>query len=817
VTVRRILSWPVLLGVVAGSALQVQQSHLWPPQAYAGCILPAVLALVLSWLLVWLPPDGKFWRFWPRVPVGALTGLTALALAFGLAGWRASATAQSILDPALEGQDMAVTGVVSGLPQPFEQGLRFPFDVNSAALQGQPVIIPRQIDLAWYASPAVRAGQVWQFNVRLKAPHGGVNPHGFDFELWQWERGVQATGYVRNGKHDPLPQRLDDSWRYPVQQARQWVRARIEAHLPDARQVGLIAALVVGDQAAIERADWDVFRATGVAHLMSISGLHITLFAWLAALLIRGVWRRSAWLCLRWPAPHAALLGGLVLAAGYALFSGWGVPAQRTVWMLASVTLLRLTGLRWPWPQVWLLACAVVVLADPYALLQAGFWLSFVAVGILFASDSGLVNPASPRAVRWLMALCREQMVITLALAPLTLLLFGQVSLVGLLANLLAIPWVTLLVTPLAMLGVLVPTLWDVAATAAGALTLVLQTMAAWPLAVWQTAQAPWWMGMAAVLGGVLWVAPLPPSLRCGGLSLVLPVLLWTPPVPTAGQFEVLAVDVGQGSAVLVRTASHALLFDAGPRYSADSDAGHRVLVPLLRALGVRLDTLVLSHSDSDHIGGAASVLAAQAQAHVLSSVDPTEFADRSATVSPTDMRPVRNPADSSVSSTPVAYTRCEAGQQWGWDGVTFELLNPAAEDFASARNVNALSCVLRIRNAAQTVLLTGDIERAQEARLVKAGTDLRADLLLVPHHGSKTSSSDDFLDAVQPRFALVQAGYRNRFGHPAGPVMVRYAQRGIAVVDTPHCGAIHWSSARAQQVQCQRDMEPHYWRHRVP
>jgi len=376
-------------------------------------------------------------------------------------------------------------------------------------------------------------------------------------------------------------------------------------------------------------------------------------------------------------------------------------------------------------------------------------------------------------------------------LLPLALLLFGQVSLVGLLSNLLAIPWVTLLLIPMAMLGVLVPPLWDAAAWAAATMAAGLQWLASWPWAVWWVAQAPLWVGLAGVLGGVLLVLRVPLSLRVCGVPLLLPVLLWQAPVPPAGQFELLAADIGQGSAVLVRTAQHALLFDAGPRYSAESDAGHRVLVPLLRALGVRLNTLVLSHRDSDHMGGGATVRAMQPGAALLTSVDEVR--------------------------TSAADNRCLAGQRWHWDGIDFEVLHPQVADYRVVKQTNAMSCVLRISNGEQIALLVGDIEQAQEQQLVRAGAPLRADVLLVPHHGSKTSSSEEFLNAVQPRFALVQSGYRNRFGHPAGAVMVRYAQRQINVIDTPHCGAITWQSWRFDAVQCQRARDQRYWHHRVP
>jgi len=808
----RLAPWaPAQLGVLAGSALQLLQSTLWPIQTYAAFML---LALLSSGVI------ALYLRAFRRTSVLAVFLAMAL-LAWGVTGLRASVFANTALSPALEGQDIAVRGVVAGLPQSFEGGVRFRFDQDSAQMNGQPVQLPQRLELAWYTgwfgrgdganddagelqrSPAsLQAGERWQFTVRLKAPHGGINPHGFDYELWQWEQGVQATGYVRAGHKDPPPQRLAQTWQHPVDALRQQVRSHIFASVTDTRAAGVLAALVTGDQGAIERVDWDVFRATGVAHLMSISGLHITMFAWLAAAWIGWLWRRSQRLCLWLSAPSAALVGGVVLAAAYALFSGWGVPAQRTVLMLATVGLLRLLGLRWPWPQVWLLACLMVVVLDPWAMLQAGFWLSFVAVGVLFASDSGAVSPEDKRARGRFVAMLREQWVITLALTPLTLLLFGQVSLVGLLANSLAIPVVTLLVTPLAMLGVAAPGLWTLAAWAIQLLGEVLRWLAAWPWAVFWVAQAPWWASAAAVLGGVLLALRVPWSLRLAALPLVLPVLLWQSPRPPVGQFELLAADVGQGSAVLVRTHQHALQYDAGPRFSSESDAGQRVLVPLLRTLGVRLDTLMLSHRDSDHSGGAQALLTMQPQVQLISSM-----AGEGGLVT-------RRPA-----------TRCVAGQRWQWDGVDFEVLHPQVADYGQPQKTNAMSCVLRISNGQRSALLAGDIEQPQEAQLVQAqanlpptqASPLRADVLLVPHHGSKTSSSAAFLAVVQPRIALVQAGYRNRFGHPAPPVLVRYQEQGARLVDTPHCGAATWQSWLADDVRCQREVDRRYWHHLVP
>jgi competence protein ComEC len=439
--VRPWLAW-ALLGVVAGSACQLQQAQLWSGAAYMASALAG--AALASFILM------AFRRKWSR---RWAVLVAAAVLAFALVGLRAVQFAGHGLSPALEGRDIALTGVVAAMPQRNDGGLRFRFELESAWAGNERVDLPPQVYLGWYGGlgaeeaqrqPAdLRAGERWQLTARLKAPHGNLNPHGFDYELWLWEQGLQATGYVRAGPKDPAPRRIGVTWEHPVEAARQSVRDAIYARVADPstssgqgrKAAGLLAALVVGDQNAIDRADWDVFRATGVAHLMSISGLHVTMFAWAAALAIGWLWRRSSRLCLAWPAQHAALVGGIALATAYAVFSGWGVPAQRTIWMLATVALLRLSGRRWPWPQVWLLACAVVVAIDPWALLQAGFWLSFVAVGVLFASDSG--GKAQERQGAWarLAAFFREQGVVTLALLPLTVLLFGQVSIVGLLAN----------------------------------------------------------------------------------------------------------------------------------------------------------------------------------------------------------------------------------------------------------------------------------------------------------------------------------------------------------------------------------------------
>lgn len=793
----------VQLAWVLGCALQLAQPALWSLPRYA---LGMVLALALWWWARrWQArypdrpiPAQTAWRL--RVSAAWPIGLAALALAlwgFASTGWRAAHFAQGALAAEVQGQDVLLQGVVVGLPQATAQGQRWQVAVEQGQWpDGRALHLPARVVLHSY-TPEVQVlpGQRWRWTVRLQRPHGARNPHGWDAELWWWSQGVQASGYVRA---QPQAQLLGHTWQAPMEQARARVRARLQASLADSdgdgdgtpsaqqRALGVVTALVTGDQAAIAKDDWRLLRDTGVAHLVSISGLHITMFAWLAVALVGGLWRRSPALCLRWPAPVAAAWAGLGLALLYALFSGWGIPAQRTLLMLLVVVVLRTLGLHWPWPRVWLLVLAVVVLWDPWALLQAGFWLSFVAVGVLFMTDPGARRPGW-----WQPAwrLLREQALVGLALAPLTLLLFGQISLVGFVANLWAIPWVTLVLTPLAMLGVLCPPLWALAVWCAKVMLGALAWMAQWPLAVAHFAQPPLWLGVAGVLGCGWLLVRWPWPLRLLGLPLVLPMLLWQPRAPAPGEFALLALDVGQGSSVLVRTAGHTLLVDAGPRWGS-GDTGQQTIVPLLRAQGWRLDRLLLTHVDSDHSGGAWSVLAAQPQAQVWGSgLDSL-------------MQPVQHP-----------WQPCVRGQQWQWDGVVFRVLWPQVAE-GQPRDTNTGSCVLQVRSArGASVLLTGDIARAQEQVLVaQEGSALRADALLVAHHGSRSSTSAAWLQAVQPSVALVQSGWRNRFGHPSAPVLQRLQQAQAQVFNTATCGAIHWHSTQPTTAQCERQLRPRYW-----
>ena len=627
--------------------------------------------------------------------------------------------------------------------------------------------------------------------MRLKRPHGSVNPHGFDYEAWLMERGIGATGYVRQrGEQRKIGERnLPGDY---IERMREGVRTRFLDVLGETTTAGVLVALAVGDQRAIDNEDWRLFSRTGVTHLMSISGLHVTLISGLAAALASFGWRRSPALVLMLPARKAAAVVGTLAALAYTLLAGFGVPAQRTFFMVAAVAAALWFGRISSPARVLALALLAVLLVDPWAVLSAGFWLSFGAVALIFYVSQGWTGRQS-----WLGQWASIQWAITVGLAPAALLLFSQVSLVGPLANAIAIPVVSAIITPLALICAVAP--FEFLLHFADLLTAWLMQFLEWcdslPLALWQQPVPPVWaVGIATA--GVLWLlAPRGIASRWLGLILFLPVVLVEPPRPARGEAWVTTLDVGQGLAVVVRTAEHSLLYDAGPAYGTDSDSGERIIAPFLRAVGsTRLDAMVVTHNDIDHSGGALSVLKNAQVLEFLSSLEPA------------------NP----IVVAAEAPRRCVRGDRWQWDGVDFAVLHPAPEDYAdSGLRINNLSCVVRIGTAHGAVLLTGDIEKAAEALLVaRDANGLKADVLLVPHHGSRTSSTAGFIAAVHPDLAVVPAGYRNRFGHPRADVLGRYADAQSRVLRTDLDGAVTVRlAAGTVQASGERAAAPRYWR----
>ncbi len=730
----------------------------------------------LAWMAVLLP--GLIRIRWFIIP-----------LAFGLGFFWAAFCAQQRmgdwLPPALEGRDIRVAGVVASLPAHAERSVRFELDTESAPGGER---LPQRLSLSWYrgspfedpeAAPLVEIhpGERWLFTVRLRRPHGNVNPHGFDYEAYLLERGIGATGYVRNAERVGFRGNILDY----IEKARESVRDRFSAVLGATPAAGILAALAVGDQRAIATEEWTLFNRTGVTHLMSISGLHVTLVSGLFAALVGFFWRRSM-LALRLPARKAAALAAIAASLAYTLLAGFGVPAQRTFYMITVVAIALWSGGIASPARTLALALAAVVIADPWAPLAPGFWLSFGAVALIFfVAVRGKENPL----LQW----GRVQWAITIGLAPAALLLFGQISIAGPLANAVAIPVVSVVVTPMALVAAVLPVdfLLHAAAWLVEWLLQFLEWCAALPGALWQQhTPEPWTVVLA--LGGVAWMlAPRGVPHRLAGAALMAPAFALAPPAPAAGEAWISTLDVGQGLAVLVRTANRALLYDAGPAFGT-ADTGARIVVPALRAAGLtRLEMVVLTHADSDHIGGALSVMESFELDDVASSLA----------------------RDHPLHSLGPRARRCAAGTRWEWDGVTFEFLHPGEEEWPAKRNNQ--SCVLKVSNQNSSMLLTGDIERAAEQNLVTK--DVKADVLLVPHHGSRSSSSREFIAAVAPRWAVVPAGYRNRFGHPGADVVQRYAEAGARVLRTDRDGAVHVVLGKEVEIRSERALRPRYWR----
>lgn len=732
-------------------------------------------------------------RRWPNFFTRLLTLLACLALGFAWAAWRAESRLADALASDWEGRDVEVIGVIAALPQDFANGTRFEMAVEQTLTAA--AIIPQRIMLSWYQGrrdtdaqevQKVRPGERWQMTVRLKRPHGNANPYAFDYEAWLLERNIRATGYVRSA---PV-QRLDAMvWQadYMIERLRDQVRDRFERVLPAAQNpyAGVLLALAVGDQKAIQGDLWPIFNRTGITHLVSISGLHVTMVAALLGGLVGWAWRRLPFLVLRWPAQRAALLAACVTALLYALLAGFAVPAQRTAYMLCVVALSLACGRVLAPSRTLCLALLVVLLIDPWACLAAGFWLSFGAVGVLLYVGSAQVGEVRDwreklRAWGWL------QWAATLASLPILLLVFQQFSLVSPLANALAIPIVSFIVTPLALLGALIPW-WPILSLAhvvMDGLMVFINYCATWP--VWQAPAPPLWVALVAGIGVLICLLPRGVPGRVLGVFFLLPALFWSPERLPEGGARVTILDVGQGLASVIQTRKHLLIYDPGPLYSAESDAGQRVVVPYLRALGInQVDMLIVTHKDSDHSGGAASVQAAVTVKEFRSSM-------------------------SGVGAQP-----CVDGQSWVWDGVLFEMLHPA-RPAAAAVNVktNHLSCVLRVTAAGKKMLLTSDIEAADEAALLQRYPgQLAADVLLVPHHGSKTSSTPAFLAAVNAPQAVIPVGYRNPYGHPKAAVVERYAAMSTRLWRTDRDGAVQIDlQAGSVNISAWRQEHARYW-----
>ncbi|WP_397452014.1 DNA internalization-related competence protein ComEC/Rec2 [Pseudomonas sp. NA-150] len=718
-------------------------------------------ALPPTWLLLVMPVVGLM-----------LLPFRSYPLAFFLFGFTwACVSAQGALNDrlpeALDGQTRWLEGKVVGLPLPADGVVRF--QIEQAQSRRTP--LPERLRVAWYGGPEVRSGERWRLAVKLKRPTGLLNPHAFDYEAWLLAQRIGATGTVVDGQRLTV---AESAWRDAVRQPLLAVDAQ--------GREGALAALVLGDGSGLSPQDWQVLQDTGTVHLLVISGQHIGMLAGLIYALVAGMARWGLW---PGRVPWLPWACGLAFAAAlaYGLLAGFDVPVRRACTMIGLVLLWRLRfrhlGVWWPL----LVSLNLVLIFEPLVSLQPGFWLSFAAVAILILIFSGRLGAWS-----WLQSWTRAQWLIAIGLLPMLLALNLPVSLTGPLANLFAVPWVSLLVLPLALLGTALLPVPGVGASllwlAGGLLEALFQglTLIAGWLPAWVGSAVPWWAWCLSLLGGVLLLLPKGIPLRLLGWPLLL--LCVFPPLKHVpdGEVEVLQLDVGQGLSVLLRTRHHTLLYDAGPRFG-DFDIGQRVVLPSIRKTGVRhLDLMLLSHNHADHTGGALAVYGGLPVGRVLS-------------------------GEASQLPDILQAQYCDNDERWQWDGVQFSTWR-----WKDARASNPASCVLMIEAKGERLLLTGDIDSDAERALIASGFDVRARWLLAPHHGSRSSSSMVLLKAVQPDGVLISRGRANNFGHPHPQVLARYAALGITAYDNAQLGAIRLQLGQFGQAQGEQGRR-RFWR----
>jgi competence protein ComEC len=791
------------LGFVLGAWWLQQQTQL--PSLSWLVIMSAIACLLF----------GIFIRFIFRYPLikNIVLFIGAMFLGFTWAALIAQDRLTDALPKSWEQKNITLIGIVASLPESTEDGEHFAFDVEK--ILTSKAVVPLHISLRYYqrsmfaVAPSAEkgnfhAGERWQLTVRLKRPHTTYNPNGVDYEALSLSENIRAIGNVRKKSTN---QKLDDLvWRpkYLIAHMRELVGNRISQALKGKDYAGVIRGLVIGDGSLISAQNWDVYLRTGTNHLMSISGLHITMLSGLVFAVVNLLWRRFPSLVMRLATQKAASVAGLLTALVYAALAGFSVPTQRTLYMLMTVALMLLAGRKIAFPVILSVALLVVVFIDPWAVNAPGFWLSFGAVAVMVYAASGRLATE-----HWLFEATKAQWAVTIGLLPALVFMFGQFSLISPIANAIAIPIVSFIVVPFAILGSVLPvdSILLFSHLVLHGCMLILNWLAQLPLAIWQQQASPLWAALIGVVGVIVLLLPRGVPLRYFGVFCFFPMIFVESERPAVGDMQVTVLDVGQGLSVVIKTAKHTMLYDAGAKYNLQSDAGNRIIVPYLHASGVKhLDAIVVSHDDLDHAGGVPSVLAQMSVDWMLSSLLPTATMFKDTQY---------------LKFSPKKHYQCYAGQHWQWDEVQFKVLYPELGSYDNEHVTdNNRSCVIKVSSTSGTILLTGDVEKAGEYQmLARDASVLKADVLIAPHHGSKTSSTQDFIQAISPKLVIFTNGYLNRFGHPKSVIVQRYVNQDVQVLRSDYDGAVqlNYKKDRAVKVLKWRKVERRYWHDEYP
>jgi competence protein ComEC len=694
----------------------------------------------------------------------------------------------------LEGKTLIAKGRIITIPENHSNVVRFDFLIqNLETSLPLRYPIPVRIKGYFYKNSKIltyfKKGDIWQFALRLRRPRAFWNPGSFDYQAELFQQNICATGYLLEKFPLHLIRRANAY--YFIDNLRQKITTNVKKTLQDYPLLGLISALTTGIRCEITDEQWQVMRGTGTNHLFAISGLHLAFIAGIIYWIVRFICCRIPYATLYIPAPKIASAFTLLSAMFYSALAGFAIPTQRALLMLSAFSLAIIKQRYLTSLHSFLLALLFILIIEPFTVLSASFWLSFIAVLLIFYAVSNRIKPLK----NW-RAWCRIQLTVSLGLIPLSLLFFHQISWISFIANLIAIPFIGFLILPLSLLG----SLLSLVSAVLGKLILIfaeqllellwkmLHFFSEIPLAQYYAYLPNRWILVSSLIGLLLLLAPKGMPTRYLGFIWILPLFFWDSQKLQFGDIWIHLLDVGQGLASVVRTQHHVLIYDTGPRLSPSFDAGKLVVLPFLQTMGVqKVNMMVISHGDNDHSGGAMIILKQIQVDKVLSSV-PKKFLPKIANL-------------------------CEEKMHWQWDGVSFEILYPPKNHHYLGNNS---SCVLKISNHLQSILLVGDIEKAAENYLVRTKQkDLQSTALIVPHHGSKTSSSIEFLNLVQPIYALFPTGFCNRFKFPHKIVLDRYQRLGSKIYNTAKEGAITLKlNALSNSIQTETYYEKnhHFW-----